>query len=492
MRRRAMGGPSAAAVVWLIVFACGVGCGSRTGIGVDDPAVDASPCRPVGAETCNGTDDDCDGFVDEDVSPRVCGDTPCVQMLQCEDGAFPECVPRVPTAEVCNGIDDDCDGVVDEDLAFGALGEAITVRTDEFDTGDCTSCLWAFGNTLAPTDDGFVALFNLGLSGGSERPNLYRRFLDRRGRPTGPVELALDDFILWMFPLAGVEPMPPGGVPNATYYRIGSDDVFGLLLTPPTGRPTAVQPLSPHGSRNVELMVWSGQRYVAAWTEADGLTVATFAPDGSDERRVPVDAFGSHIGSITLGVWQGRVGILVSGWDDPMDRFQWFYLLDAEGTVLVQRRIDLEYASWQRLVGVEEGWVYISPGRFRAPSTTQLVSPTFEPLSELAPFPDGRSYGDSGSGDFFLPRPALHQTVAVWGATGLPDDDMHVEVWGPRGEVQKAWSGPLPVEADPDQAYIGHPHVSADGDGVLVMWNAGAPNSTPNRVYVREFGCLPL
>ena len=43
--------------------------------------------------------------------------------------------------------------------------------------------------------------------------------------------------------LQGVDPMPPGGVPNATFYRIGSSDVFGLLLTPQSGRPTVVQQL---------------------------------------------------------------------------------------------------------------------------------------------------------------------------------------------------------------------------------------------------------
>ncbi|MFH1464903.1 MAG: MopE-related protein [Pseudomonadota bacterium] len=100
-----------------------------------DPAI-----HPGAEELCNGTDDDCDGTVDEgdavdaptwyldddvdgygdDAStvqactqPSGYGDTPG----DCDDGD-PEVHPEAD--ERCNGADDDCDGTVDEDDAVDA------------------------------------------------------------------------------------------------------------------------------------------------------------------------------------------------------------------------------------------------------------------------------------------------------------------------------------------------------------------------------------
>ena len=52
-------------------------------------------CGPVAKDQCNGFDDDCDGAIDEGVT-NACGGC----------GLEPD--------EVCNGNDDDCDGRVDE------------------------------------------------------------------------------------------------------------------------------------------------------------------------------------------------------------------------------------------------------------------------------------------------------------------------------------------------------------------------------------------
>jgi hypothetical protein len=85
--------------------------------------------KPVG-ETCNNTDDDCDGVVDNDVlqcacapggpgpGPEVCNniDDDCNEMI--DDGLAPECACAPggpgPGPEVCNGVDDDCNGLVDD------------------------------------------------------------------------------------------------------------------------------------------------------------------------------------------------------------------------------------------------------------------------------------------------------------------------------------------------------------------------------------------
>ena len=104
--------------------ACEVGVGAcrRVGARVCDEtgavACDAVP-GPAGIETCNGIDDDCDGFADER-DPG--GGEACATGLSgicgpgrfsCVDGGL-VCVPTFPPErEVCNGEDDDCDGNLD-------------------------------------------------------------------------------------------------------------------------------------------------------------------------------------------------------------------------------------------------------------------------------------------------------------------------------------------------------------------------------------------
>ena len=80
------------------------------------------------ADVCNGRDDDCDGAVDQG-DPG--GDVVCATgllgacasgVLHCLDGGL-SCVPNAsPRAELCDGTDDDCDGGVDEDMPEGGAG----------------------------------------------------------------------------------------------------------------------------------------------------------------------------------------------------------------------------------------------------------------------------------------------------------------------------------------------------------------------------------
>ena len=91
---------------------------------------DAVPGEPR-AEQCDGRDDDCDGQIDEDFDTLghscTAGEGACVTegVFVCSrDGSAAECdaEPAAPGRETCDGTDDDCDGQVDE--AFPALGSA--------------------------------------------------------------------------------------------------------------------------------------------------------------------------------------------------------------------------------------------------------------------------------------------------------------------------------------------------------------------------------
>ena len=78
------------------------------------------------AETCDGTDEDCDGDTDEDfpLKGSACdgadADSCTNGTWTCKgDGSGLECVNETTTdiPETCDGTDEDCDGETDEDLA---------------------------------------------------------------------------------------------------------------------------------------------------------------------------------------------------------------------------------------------------------------------------------------------------------------------------------------------------------------------------------------
>lgn len=462
-------------------FACLTACGARTGL--------EDPCTPSGAEQCDGIDNDCNGAIDDGIAPISCSTLACVTTVVCADGVMPACVPPEPSEETCNLIDDDCDGEIDEGFGFGPLGDVITLRTDEFDTGDCDTCAWASGSTLAPIDGGFLALWELGFLGGNEQSNLYGRRLDALGNPTSPIELLRSDFVLNLVPMPMSEPPPPDGFVVDATLRVGSEDVPGLLFVDAEGETSLVAPTPAISARDVQRTVWTGSRFVSVWLEQQLLRVAVLGADGALERLVDIDPL-EQPGAITLGVYRGRVGVLVSRYVEQTDsREQWFMLLDALGNVMTPAHpIDVEYASWQRLLGNEDGWLHLRPNDFGEASTRQPLDVNGDPLGPATPFADARHLTDSGGQDVFLARPDQNETIAVWQS---PDSAlMNVEFLDASGDTKRGWSGPLPT-IGPEQDYLGDPHVALAGDRVLVIWRGGAELSQANRVYVRAFGCVP-
>ena len=81
-------------------------------------------CEPP-VETCNGSDDDSNGVIDDGISPitTTCGIGACgsTGQLSCIGGTLVNsCNPTIPSSEQCSGsvvcsdgVDNDCDGLTD-------------------------------------------------------------------------------------------------------------------------------------------------------------------------------------------------------------------------------------------------------------------------------------------------------------------------------------------------------------------------------------------
>ncbi|MBI5501678.1 MAG: putative metal-binding motif-containing protein [Deltaproteobacteria bacterium] len=159
--------------------ACATSCGSA-GSRVCQPGCTWSACAPP-AESCSGSDDDCDDLTDEGFecvygSSGACTTTcSSIGTHACSGAcAWDTCIPPV---EVCNGSDDDCDAALDEGFTCVAgTSRACTTGCGSTGSQPCeVGCTW--GGCAPPvemcsgidddcdgsTDEGFLCV--MGSSG---------------------------------------------------------------------------------------------------------------------------------------------------------------------------------------------------------------------------------------------------------------------------------------------------------------------------------------
>ena len=135
-------------------------------------------CRKTGPEVCDGEDNDCDGYTDEDFSfeddPLNCGDCgikcePANAIGECRDsrcrirvcdpqyvdldgeydnGCEYECHETNGGVELCDNVDNDCDTLTDEDF---------DLMTDPFNCGVCNH-ICAVNNAVAGCESGECVL----------------------------------------------------------------------------------------------------------------------------------------------------------------------------------------------------------------------------------------------------------------------------------------------------------------------------------------------
>jgi len=104
----------------------------------NDEVGDGLDCEPFNPlvnpdmeEVCNGFDDDCDSAVDEDFGLTACGKGVCTHAVEnCFGGVLQVCDEwEGASEEICDGLDNDCDGWVDEELGETTCGLGVCEHT---------------------------------------------------------------------------------------------------------------------------------------------------------------------------------------------------------------------------------------------------------------------------------------------------------------------------------------------------------------------------
>ncbi len=121
--------------------------GTCVGFEICEPAAGWQGCtaKPAAAEACDGSDNDCNGLIDDGVAiTKPCENTnafgTCVGTSTCSGPLGYLCNAKTAGAEACDYLDNDCDGLTDEDFKTpdGKYGL----------NGHCGACSAACGDTI--------------------------------------------------------------------------------------------------------------------------------------------------------------------------------------------------------------------------------------------------------------------------------------------------------------------------------------------------------
>ena len=111
-----------------VITACQPGYTDRDGIVENGCEGDCFPDSSA-TDHCDGNDNDCDGYTDEDYVPIPCGVGICRSSSYCLDGTIVDCLEGSPTeAEetTCDGLDNNCDGDTDEGITLPCTNDCGT------------------------------------------------------------------------------------------------------------------------------------------------------------------------------------------------------------------------------------------------------------------------------------------------------------------------------------------------------------------------------
>jgi len=395
------------------------------------------------------------------------------------------CVPSGP--ERCGERDDDCDGRIDEGLPIAPIGEALALRTTEGDTGSselCSSCRWAWDPVLAPTREGFLVPFHLGIYGGREMPALLSRRTDPSGAPLGEVAVIGDAVPLHM---RGLDDVGETGTTFLdTELRIGTDDLASFMAVEPDGTVRVIRPT--RGRRAfyaTSLPIRDG--VLSAWRQEEApvrIEASRFDASGAalGVRTISGPLLdGSTLSGHTLATRldaEGVIVFVVVFVSEPRSFTLYAIRLDADARAEMPVRIPAEQITLeQRASRSDGGYVLFDPGN-GTEAVSRFVPSSLASASEPVALDPGVD-GSRLSFDFLRIPGGF---VAVSGLAILRLDS--------EGRPTASWHGRLAPGSDEGNAYVVSPDLARRDGRLFLTWHGVAEDDTPNTVWIRELACV--